>query len=650
MKLKFLLYTSIPCLKSTLSRFIPSLALPILGLSVLAPVSASTPSSVPERIRADVAARLDAMPGTHPRIFLDREAEAALKRRIAEQPLLQSVQADLEDVAERMLDHAPVQRELIGRRLLRQSRTALSRVLHLGLVWRLTGKSAYLERARAELVAVANFSDWNPSHFLDVAEMTLAVAVGYDWFHAELDDGTRALLRTAIIEKGLKPSFAPGQWWVRSGNNWNQVCNAGMTIGALAVAEDEPSLATDVIARAVNTVPLAMNEYAPDGTYPEGPMYWGYGTTFNVILISALETALGSDFGLAAMPGFLATADYYLHVIGPSGYSFNYFDAPRSRDTPQPAMFWFAARLGRADLLHNQLPVLERRLADRSNRRTERTDPLLLLWMASRPGQPAQPLARAWSGGGKNPVAFHRGGWDRDASYVAIKGGSPSLPHGHMDVGSFIMEAAGVRWADDLGAQGYHSLESQGIRLWDSNQDAPRWTVFRLGASSHNVLQVEGQPQRVDGHAPIVLSRSNRTIVDTTDVYAGQLASARRGVTLLADGSARIQDEFATLDRGSRVRWAMVTRADVRIEGPGRATLIQDGKNLVFRILSPSDAMPVVYPTDPPPSPIDAPNPGTRMIGFEIAAPANHSGRLVVELIPGDAPSAPARITPLAEW
>jgi hypothetical protein len=477
--------------------------------------------------RADVAARLDAVSSNHPRLFLNRDGEAALKQRIASDAFLQSIQSSIVAEADRQLESKPVQRVLIGRRLLDKSRTALSRVLHLGVAWRLTGKPAYLDRARLELVAAANFSDWNPSHFLDVAEMTTAVAIGYDWFYPRLDDATRALLRTAIIEKGLKPSLTANSW-TRVTNNWNQVCNAGMAIGAIAVAESERSLAIDLVARAIDTVPKAMHEYAPDGAYPEGPGYWGYGTTFNVLLISALESALGSDFGLAAQPGFLATADYYLHVVGPSGYYFNYSDAGRGGGGVSPAMFWFAAKRREPYLVWHEWAALDARKSAGSGRGRDRTDPMSLLWVAPQQKKPSAPRALSWSGGGTNPVAFHRSSWEANASFVAIKGGSPSLNHAHMDVGAFVMDAAGLRWADDLGMQDYNSLESKGIKLWGRTQEAERWNIFRLGTSSHNVLQIDGQQQRVAGHAPIVLAKNGLTVVNLTDVYQGQLASARR--------------------------------------------------------------------------------------------------------------------------
>ncbi len=596
-----------------------------------------------------VAQHLQAMPATHPRLFLGRGAEVELNRAIAANPVMTAISSDLRREADRDLATKPVERVLIGRRLLDKSRTALSRVLHLGLAWRLTGEKKYADRARAELVAVASFSDWNPSHFLDVAEMTAAVGVGYDWLYSELDDATRKLLRDAIVEKGLKASLKANAW-TRSTNNWNQVCNGGITVGALAVAESEPALAAQLIARAVNTVPVSMHEYVPDGAYPEGPGYWGYGTTYNVILISALQSALGTDFGLTRQPGFLATADYYLHVTGPSGLYFNYSDCGRGGQGVAPAMFWFAAQRGEPYLLWSEWPKVAPTTDRRSRRGGERTAPMMLLWMAPNQPAPVRPAALSWTAQGPNPVAFHRSSWDADASFVAIKGGSPGLNHAHMDVGAFVMDADGLRWADDLGMQDYNSLEKEGIKLWDKAQTSERWRVFRLGTSSHNVLMVDGQMQRVEADARIVVTKTGRSVVDLSAIYRGQLAQAKRGVVLQADRSVRVQDEVQAPGKAVSVRWAMVTQADVTLTGAGRATLAQAGKELGFRVLEPVGAQLKVLPTDPPPSPIDARNRGTRMLAFEVQVPAGKAQRIVVELLPRQVAGAPAVVVPLAGW
>jgi hypothetical protein len=577
----------------------------------------------------DVARRLEGLGTGHPRLFLQAGGEGALRKLTASDPVRARLHAGLIAEADRMISLAPVERVLIGRRLLDKSRTALGRMLHLGFAWRMTGDGKYVERARAEMVAVAGFSDWNPSHFLDVTEMTAAMGIGYDWFYGALDEDTRTLVRNAIVSKGLRPGRAAHSW-TKAVHNWNQVCNAGLTVGALAVAESEPALAAELIARAVNTVPLAMHEYGPDGAYPEGVSYWGYGTTFNVMLLAALQSTLGTDFGLTAQPGFLATADYMLHVFGPTGLPFNYSDAGSREGGLQPAMFWLAGARGDEKLLFTEMQKLEKgRLSH------DRMDPFLALWMKPGMGRSAAAPPLHWVGHGVTPVAMHRTGWDGGATFVAVKGGSPSTNHAHMDIGSFVMDADGVRWADDLGMQDYNSLETKGVALWSRGQDAARWDVFRLSAGAHNVLTVDGARQRFDGHAKIVESGAGGTVVDLGPTYAGQLASARRKVALGADRGVVITDDFAALaEKAATVRWAMVTRAEVRLDGVGQATLLRDGKRLALRVVEPAGVTLQIYATDPPPAATDAPNPGTRMVGFTVAAPAGAVRRIRVELAP----------------
>ncbi|MBL8233811.1 MAG: heparinase II/III family protein [Bryobacterales bacterium] len=597
----------------------------------------------------EVERLLKRMDSSHPRLFLKAAGEKELVRSLAADPLRAKLRGVLLARADRVLEETPVERVLEGRRLLGQSRRALGRVLHLGLAWRLTGEAKYASRAKQEMLAAARFTDWNPSHFLDVAEMTTALGTGYDWFYAVLNEGERETIRTAIVEKGLKPSIQVDSW-SKAKHNWNQVCNGGMVIGALAVAESEPELATRMITRAVNTVPLAMKEYDPDGAYPEGPSYWGYGTTYNVLLLSALESALGTDFGLAKAPGFLATADYLLHVFGPTGEPFAYSDAGTRPVGLVPAMFWFAAKRGAPYLLWPEWAKWESLGAEEQDRRGDRIDALLPVWLDPKQQKPSAPAALSWSGRGATPVAMHRTDWGRDAVYVGIKGGSPATNHAHMDVGTFVMDADGVRWADDLGMQDYNSLESKGVPLWSKGQDAGRWKVFRLGTSAHSVLMVNGQQQRYDSQAPLTLHKPGRTVVHLTGTYAGLLARSDRGIALRPDRTVVVQDEFAApAGAAAAVRWAMVTRAEVTLDGPGVATLRRNGKTLRFEVVEPAATDLQIYSTDPPAA-TDAPNPGTRLLGFMVKLPAGEASRVVVRMIPESAKAAAFTPAGLARW
>ena len=169
----------------------------------------------------------------HPRILLLPGEEASIQKAIANDATWRKVHQIILLACEGAMTQPPVERIQIGRRLLDKSRECLGRVFYLSYAWRMTREEKYLKRAEKELLAVSAFSDWNPSHFLDVAEMTMAAAIGYDWLYSALAESSRTRIKEAILEKGIRPSFnSRHNNWLKAPHNWNQVCNAGMTFGA----------------------------------------------------------------------------------------------------------------------------------------------------------------------------------------------------------------------------------------------------------------------------------------------------------------------------------------------------------------------------------------------------------------------------------
>jgi len=622
----------------------------LLALGLLATGPAVALCACPQN--DPVAAAIKTKPKPHPRLFFTETRSEELRERIKNAPTLAKVSAFIVKTADALESVPPMTRKQVGRRLLGVSRTVLKRVNFLAYAHRMTGEQRYLQRAEKEMLAAAAFADWNPSHFLDVAEMTTALAIGYDWLHQDLTDTARKTIRTAIIDKGLKPSLKGG-WWVTTSNNWNQVCHGGLTLGALAVLEHEPELAQQIITRARKNLPRATHEYEPDGAYPEGPGYWVYGTSYHVLMMDALQTALGTDFGLANANGFAKSGDYMLHVTAPSNLFFNYSDGGAKHQV-MPALRWFATRHENSALLWHDAPALESFVAAAkpSSSSSHRLLPFLLLWSQTNE-QRMQPKHRSFYAGGRTPIAMHRSGWDTSATFLAIKGGSPGANHAHMDIGSFVLESDGVRWAHDLGSQSYHSLESKGIRLWDRSQKSQRWSVFRLNNHSHNTLVVDGKLQRVKGSGAIdafvAESDMPHTIVDMSAAYAGQLRNPRRGAALRRDRSVVIQDELETLaNEATTVRWGMLTKAKIELQG-ATATLTQKGQKLTVRIASPEGARFAIVETAKPRAAHDTPNRGTRMLAFEVEMPAQTKHRLTVVLAPEGA-STELQAAALADW
>ena len=197
----------------------------------------------------------------HPRILLLKGEEDVIKQTIDSQPVWKKMSNAIVAASDCVIDLPPVERIQIGRRLLDKSREAIRRVFYQSYSWRITGEEKELLRAEKELLAISKFTDWNPSHFLDVAEMTMAVAIGYDWLYPKLSDDSRKIMREAIVSKGIYPSLDPKyNSWLTANNNWNQVCNAGMTYGALAVCEDHPDLAKMIIDHAIKSIPVPIGK------------------------------------------------------------------------------------------------------------------------------------------------------------------------------------------------------------------------------------------------------------------------------------------------------------------------------------------------------------------------------------------------------
>ncbi len=623
---------------------------PLLGLVLILAAGQITLRGAPE---ADPLAHL--RPG-HPRLLATGDDWINVRGRIAADPAAAALHLGLLRVAQRALDEPVAGRELQGRRLLGVSRRVLGRVLDLAYAWRMTGDPAFARRAEAEMLAVAAFSDWNPSHFLDVGEMTTALALGYDWTEEALALESRAVIKRAIIEKGLRPGLDPKaehNWWHVAEHNWNQVCWGGLTLGALTIADDDPALARQVLALARAHIGHGLKPYVPDGIYPEGPSYWSYGTSFQVMLDAALASALGDDWGLRAAPGFLGSAGAFVQLIGPSGRYYNFSDGAEA-PAFQPALYWFARQTGDPGLLAANDRVLRDPAAGLDAAVADRLAVLALLWWPDRPGTAVPRLPLRWSGDGPNPVAVFRESWtDPRTLYLALKAGAAVVNHGHMDAGSFVLEADGVRWAVELGAQDYYSLESNHVDLWNMAQDSQRWDVYRIGPFTHNTLTIDGRRHRVDGRARIIGFSAQpadaRAVLDLTPVFAGAAAYAHRGFRLLPDRGVLVQDELRGLTPGARVRWTMATRAEVTCDG-GTATLRQEGEVLQAQLVGSPEAAFTVAPADPPADGFNAANPGVSLLTATFTAPADGSLRIAVVLTPGSHAGGAPRLVPLASW
>ncbi len=508
-------------------------------------------------------------------------------------PLRGELQARIIAVATAALKAPPLAHVLEGPRMLTQSRRAVDRILSLSMAYRMTGETRFLEKARSTLLTVSAFPDWNPSHFLDVAEMSLAVAVGYDWLYASLSPGDRETIRAALDQKALSfaaaaytpgPERDPRLFFATARMNWNQVCNGGLLAAALAVGEDEPGTLRRVVAGVRASLPLAMAAYEPDGAYPEGPAYWAYGTDYNAIILSLLGDTLGTDYGLGAGPAFGSTVRYRMLVEGPSGYAFNYADGS-SRFEDTPAYGWLATRYGDRVAMAHSRELLRKEIAEG---REDRLLALAMAWIPEDPGSVAADMAKMPLSShlrGSADIALFRSAWDDPrAVFVGFKAGYNGTNHAHLDLGSFVMEADGVRWAIDLGPDDYNLPGYFG---------EGRWHYFRLNNRSHNTVTPGNLLQDAKATAPIVAFSDAPdhpfAVADLTPAYPRAARRILRGVALEGKSRVLVQDDVSGLAHGTPLHWSLMTAATVHLSPDGRAALLrQSGRQLRIDILEPS--------------------------------------------------------------
>ncbi len=609
------------------------------------------------------ASPLDTLQKQHPRLFLHDSDLPALKRAIATDPFIKQQFEDLKSYANQLLA-TPADVYYIGgveHTLLDTSRDMEARVFALAGVYRITGDIRYAERATQEMLAAAAFPDWYPTHFLDTGEMTATLGLGYDWLYPVLSPADRSTIKNAIATKGIDPwldRIKTGEAIHHEHNNWNQVCNGGESVGALAIADEEPERAAAILEHAHKAITDIMQLFAPDGGFEEGPTYWLYATAYNLMYIDALNTALGSDFGVSKATGFDRTGDYHIQADGPTYLLSNFGDAGIGGASATAQMFWLARRFNKPVYAEHERDV------ERFNKASAHSTPtphgeqadtrttgrgrfalMLLIWSAEQARMPAAnssaqlPLVESFS---RVAQAYLRSAWnDPNAWYIGFKGGDAHASHGHLDLGSFVMDALGQRWASDLGPDSYGLPGYFGPK---------RWSYYRMRTEGHNTLTIDGQNQDLDSKVPLTSSGTMGdtlyAIADLGQTYKGKLTSWNRGVALLDKQRMLVQDEIAPAQPVDVV-WNFHTFATVKIDPDGRsATLTQNGATLHAKIIAPGDVRFTTVSTQPPPP--QEPNPGLTNLVIPISKQSGATTIAVLFTRSGD--DAAAEIKPLSSW
>jgi hypothetical protein len=482
----------------------------------------------------------------------------------------------------------------------------------------LTGNTTYSKRAIAEMLQVAQYPDWNSSNYLVLAETTQAMAMGYDWLYSVLSSSQRQTIVDAIVAKALNPALSALNEGAYStpNSNWTAVVNGALLNGALAV-DGQTALVQQIIKPIRINLTAVSSMYAPTGGWVEGPGYFVYATKYFTYAVATLFSALGSDWGLYTAPGYDRAGAYAIYANGPTLLSFNYADAS-SAPVYSSALMW----LGRQTKvpLYGSMEIYNTSNAAVANlekyNSQQMSDFIMdLLWYAScEGGKTSFPPSDHFSDGSAtsgNAYVNLRSIWNNSSAFaVSFKGGNNAgSGHSHADLGSFVLDALGVRWGMQLGGDSYalpNMFPGSGASLAVWNE---RLYYYRNSTAGQNTLTISSTYQTAPsfanqygfGTATVSAFYSNPGVmsfgvINLTNAYANVIVnntpvvtSAQRGIALLQASNILVRDEIQATSPVDIV-WNFHTQATISLDPTKTVATLTDPtthKTVVATILSP---------------------------------------------------------------
>ena len=480
------------------------------------------------------------------------------------------------------------------------SREVINRMIILGYAWQLTGNTKYAERAETELRKVCSYDDWCTSHFLAAAEMAFAVSIGHDWFYDYLDADFRELLAEKTWNYAIYSALEDNHWFTWSKNNWNSICYSGIGIACMTFSKYDRESAAEFLSMCYENMPIAFENFTPDGVYIEGPGYSQSGMNSIVNFVATSNSFFGTDYGMSEIDGFRELGKFPAYITTPTGV-FNFGDN-KDRMCFSPSLHWYADEYDTPLLSCYQMWDEPGEFTPDLSENTEKNSrgkesALSLLWYnreytAESSDFSNEPLnLRLGSDVGQDMVLMRSAYLDENATFAGIKGGYNFINHGDLDIGTFVFDSMGKRWAEELGPGPY---DAPGYFL--NTPAGGRWKNYSKRAEGQNTLVINPSATLEDQY---VLAESEFTlfeetadggkcVLDMTDAYRMNGATkVTRDFELYNNRtSLKITDNIKCIIK-SDIYWFMHTKADIKITDNGKSALLTiDDKQMKATLLA----------------------------------------------------------------
>jgi hypothetical protein len=531
---------------------------------------------------------------THPRLmFTDERVNAVLEMNQTDL-YYQEVLGYLETTAN----------AAVGTPVSLSSATSWSSTIRMSLgatagMYRLTENTIYSDWVIDTLMTLSNLSDWDPSNFLNTADITMTVSLGYDWVYDQLTEAQRSAVESAIFEKSFLPALNSSiNSWSEHTNNWAQVTHGCLIIGTLAVGDVNCTLSNEIIDFSLPKLNVSLQQYAPDGGWIEGYSYGTYAGIFLSLMMGSLDSALGNDLGISSLPGISNLGAWLTHSFGQTG-GFSWADGAWTFSNANSlwSVGYWATQFNKPEWLQGML--------SRFTASEAATFQAFLFYNSTLNTTNVLPTMPRYDQFENVAGLTYRSSWtDSNGWFFGLMGGFNGRSHGHLDAGSFVVDYKGYRWAELLGSDSYSLPNYFAAPL--------RWTYYRCRTEGANTLSISDQSQVALDFANQIPSANNSLlwagsfdsssrfgVVNLTEAYANVTTSVLRGVAVLNDSQLLVRDEI-TAPTAVDIVASWHTVSTVSLGSDNRtATLTQGDLTMDLTLLSPSNAYFELADTNP---------------------------------------------------
>jgi hypothetical protein len=470
---------------------------------------------------------------------------------------------------------------------------ARSRIAHNALVTYLNHDAEARRAAISAMLDVARWNRWEPPWFTahgqhtyyPAGQLAAEVAFGYDLLYDHLTETERGLIRRALIEKSIAPTFkeyVADNRIMANTSNWIAHTVGGALIAAAAIAGDvRNGEAGGHFETYLNGLLRKFEDhlaagYLPDGSYGEGTSYQEFDLETTALALEALRRVFGVDYWQRSR--VIESLAYPLYTLAQPVSA-----SPDMGDSHPPSGRTIAPLVARS-----QDPTL--RWFYHQFRHSEIRD--FLFFDDSIKPQPPEmaqlPTSRIFRDKGN---AVFRTGWGAD-DFVFLFRAGPNFNHNHADQGSFLLTAFGEPLITEAG--------------WSHYYNDPYYATFFTQSIGHNTVLVDGDPEsQIIADTPqfvainaypkitdaITSGFYDAVSSDLTPVYQGRLNRYTRRIVFVKPHYFLVFDDLTVNGEPAKFDWLLHLPDRSRLTTtPGLALYKANKAALAVRTLAPTAA------------------------------------------------------------